>query len=206
MPVWRRIFADRHVKINTTRPLRIVTVAITEIVLVVACMSASPAQDQVLTAAVNPAVLSASACAALRSLDFNRALDAPNACQIDSYLAPNVDSRLSMPPQGWNGKFVQGGCGGACGSSVVSSLCAEFTLALRPILAIPVRPPTGSGAEATSIAAQTLAIARPTLLCCPTRPSASNFTVRNRAAPMSQAARLPPGSYDRARPIYPWPS
>jgi hypothetical protein len=70
-------------------------------------------------------------CSAMRGIDVSDVRDAPSkvtgaavtrlapdvpeACQIDGYVTPNVGFRISMPLEGWNGKFVHGGCGGACG-------------------------------------------------------------------------------------------
>lgn len=75
----------------------------------------------------------AARCAALRSMDFTKVTDAttqilktevarltpdaPEACMVEGYVAPNIGFRLALPLNGWNGKFFQGGCGGSCGTS-----------------------------------------------------------------------------------------
>ena len=92
------------------------------------CVLPAPAA----TAAVDPATPQ-QRCAALRGEDFSTILDAPSritgaavtrlasdvpeACQVDGYVLPGVGFRLSLPLEGWNGKLVQGGCGGACGTT-----------------------------------------------------------------------------------------
>lgn len=75
------------------------------------------------------------ACAALKGngAAFLRVQDAPTiitatavskndaagveVCQVDGYVSPNVGIKVVLPLENWNGKYVQGGCGGACGTS-----------------------------------------------------------------------------------------
>lgn len=42
--------------------------------------------------------------------------DAPAYCEIRGYVAPDVGFALRLPPDRWNGKFIELGCGGSCGS------------------------------------------------------------------------------------------
>lgn len=106
------------------------------------CAAAALAQTQAgpgtSTTPVAAAPVSASAeatarCAALRARDFSALLDAPTrivearitrvaddlpeVCQLEGYVSPTVGFRIAMPVNDWNGKYVQGGCGGACGTT-----------------------------------------------------------------------------------------
>src|SRR5690242_4149618 len=74
----------------------------------------------------------AARCKALASVDFSKVPDAltqvtgaalvdakndtPAYCEIRGYVAPNVEFALRLPPDRWNGKFIELGCGGSCGS------------------------------------------------------------------------------------------
>ena len=71
-------------------------------------------------------------CDALASVDFSGIPDAPTQitaatavdakdgapayCQIQGYIAPQVGFELRLPARHWNGKFMEVGCGGWCGS------------------------------------------------------------------------------------------
>jgi feruloyl esterase len=43
--------------------------------------------------------------------------DVPEACILDGYITAAVGFKIALPLQGWNGKYFQGGCGGACGTT-----------------------------------------------------------------------------------------
>jgi hypothetical protein len=43
--------------------------------------------------------------------------DLPEVCQVEGYVAPTVGFKIALPVHGWNGKYIQGGCGGACGTT-----------------------------------------------------------------------------------------
>lgn len=43
--------------------------------------------------------------------------DLPEVCLLEGYVTPTVGFRIALPLQGWNGKYLQGGCGGACGTT-----------------------------------------------------------------------------------------
>jgi feruloyl esterase len=43
--------------------------------------------------------------------------DVPEVCMVDGYLGRNTGFRIALPLQEWNGKYLQGGCGGACGTT-----------------------------------------------------------------------------------------
>lgn len=74
-----------------------------------------------------------SACAGLRTIDFGKLLDAPTGiiatavikygadqrevCQVDGFVTPTIGFKIVMPTHGWNGKYLQGGCGGGCGTT-----------------------------------------------------------------------------------------
>ena len=69
-------------------------------------------------------------CEALRTMDFSRIPDAPAqlqsvmveslhadeplVCKVQGYVG-RTGFLLALPLSGWNGKYAQGGCGGACG-------------------------------------------------------------------------------------------
>lgn len=70
-------------------------------------------------------------CAAIAQIDFAGVIDAPTrvidskhvhsgdkpgACEVTGYVAPSVGLRLALPDR-WNGKLIQLGCGGFCGSA-----------------------------------------------------------------------------------------
>lgn len=52
---------------------------------------------------------------------------APGYCQVDGYVAPQVGFQLRLPVNSWNGKLLEVGCGGHCGtiSSPEWSACDE---------------------------------------------------------------------------------
>jgi feruloyl esterase len=43
--------------------------------------------------------------------------DVPEACVLDGTIAAAIGFKVALPLQGWNGKYFQGGCGGACGTT-----------------------------------------------------------------------------------------
>ena len=43
--------------------------------------------------------------------------DTPARCEVQGYVAPDVGFALWLPADGWNGKFLELGCGGSCGST-----------------------------------------------------------------------------------------
>ena len=81
----------------------------------------------------------AAACAKLAQTDFGYIPDAPtnvNAarlvaatdttpayCKVEGYVAPTVGIEVHLPTQNWNGKFMEYGCGGFCGSLSNAILC-----------------------------------------------------------------------------------
>src|SRR5580700_9761091 len=74
---------------------------------------------------------SAAQCKALEHADFTGIPDAPTQliqakfveatrdlpgyCAVQGYVAPTIVFELRLPTSGWNGKFFEVGCGGACG-------------------------------------------------------------------------------------------
>ncbi len=80
-------------------------------------------------------------CKALESAGFVQILDAPTQisetkfarptgnrpgyCQVGGYVMPNVGFLLRLPADSWNGKFIELGCGGFCGSTEHISECDE---------------------------------------------------------------------------------
>jgi feruloyl esterase len=70
-------------------------------------------------------------CSKLVRTDFSRIPDAPTAitaatsvaaaadvpayCRVEGYIAPQVGFEVHLPLAGWNGKYLQQGCGGMCG-------------------------------------------------------------------------------------------
>ena len=75
----------------------------------------------------------AAACGKVRAVDFGTLPDAPTSiisaaiikygpdnrevCQIEGVINPTIGFKIVMPTSGWNGKYIQGGCGGACGTT-----------------------------------------------------------------------------------------
>jgi hypothetical protein len=73
------------------------------------------------------------ACTMLQRTDFSHIQDAPTQligakwvyrhdgmpayCEVGGYVTPNIQFRLRLPPNSWNGKFIELGCGGFCGST-----------------------------------------------------------------------------------------
>ncbi len=71
-------------------------------------------------------------CLQMARTDFSRTLDAPTQvavaavveatartvayCQVQGYVQPQVGFELQLPLTSWNGKFIEVGCGGWCGS------------------------------------------------------------------------------------------
>jgi hypothetical protein len=72
-------------------------------------------------------------CVALRNADFSRladavtevasstltssAADSLDYCEVQGYVAPSIKFRLRLPTSGWNGKIIELGCGGTCGTT-----------------------------------------------------------------------------------------
>ncbi len=72
------------------------------------------------------------ACAGLLRLDFSGVTDGPARitdaadahvaqsraayCVVRGYVAPTIRFRLDLPTGGWTGRYLQGGCGGNCGT------------------------------------------------------------------------------------------
>ena len=79
-------------------------------------------------------------CEAIRSLDLKGLQDAPTVivaaqpqaaegaapalCQVSGKIDGDIGFTIALPLDGWNGKFFQGGCGGACGNAHLF-LCDE---------------------------------------------------------------------------------
>jgi len=78
-------------------------------------------------------------CTALASTDLSTIEDAPSQvieakpvearpdvpahCQIEGYVTPNVGFSLMLSASNWNGKFLEIGCGGDCGSTGPTQQC-----------------------------------------------------------------------------------
>jgi hypothetical protein len=78
-------------------------------------------------------VASNAKCKSLADADFSSIQDAPTQitaakivpaeggeptyCQVQGYIAPQVGFELRLPTSNWNGKFIEIGCGGACGTT-----------------------------------------------------------------------------------------
>jgi hypothetical protein len=83
-----------------------------------------------------------SACEALTSADLTGLDEAPTRissarvveaeggepafCYIRGYVAPQVGFELQLPLQGWNGRFLLVGCGGACGYLESATWCPLY--------------------------------------------------------------------------------
>lgn len=51
--------------------------------------------------------------------------DKPTYCEVEGYVAPQVGILMWLPAQGWNGKFLEVGCGGFCGSTAYIGACED---------------------------------------------------------------------------------
>ncbi len=76
-------------------------------------------------------------CQALQSQDFSTIIDAsthvmatravaaanefPAYCQVKGYVSSAIEFELRLPLENWNGKFIQRGCGGFCGSIFIDA-------------------------------------------------------------------------------------
>lgn len=85
------------------------------------------------------ATASAAKCEALTEEDFATVPDAPTHissakwveasadkpayCEVEGFVAPQVGILLWLPPQTWNGKFMEVGCGGFCGTTAFMFMC-----------------------------------------------------------------------------------
>jgi feruloyl esterase len=88
-----------------------------------------------------PTVDATEQCKALETTDFSQIphavtqiiethlVEASNAqpeyCEVSGYVAPSTGFRLRLPLSTWNGKFLELGCGGACGSTDNILDCAD---------------------------------------------------------------------------------
>src|SRR5262245_976812 len=80
-------------------------------------------------------------CDTLASADFSTVQDAPTQiteakfvsatsdlpahCLVRGYVSPNVGFEILLPTLNWNGKYLQVGCGGFCGSSNALPECSD---------------------------------------------------------------------------------
>lgn len=80
-------------------------------------------------------------CSTLARQDFSQVLDAPTrivdataiaasedtpaSCQVVGYVTPSVGFTLRLPSAAWNGKLLELGCGGFCGSTDHIVMCDE---------------------------------------------------------------------------------
>lgn len=84
----------------------------------------------------------ATRCKALASIDFSFVPDALTQlsatrsvastsssvgyCHVDGYVAPNIGFALRLPAVSWNGKLLEFGCSGKCGSTDHVALCEKI--------------------------------------------------------------------------------
>ena len=103
------------------------------VLLGAACALSGVGSSRSWAAEANAIVTAAARCNALASTDFSTIPDAPTQvvearlieasadvpafCLVRGYVTPNVGFKLQLPESGWNGKFFQAGCGGACGTT-----------------------------------------------------------------------------------------
>lgn len=86
-------------------------------------------------------VPAAQRCATLRNTEFASVQDAPTQitatalvdvkgdtiyCQVQGYVSPQVKFEIRLPVNNWNGKFVETGCAGACGTVMIEWLCPSL--------------------------------------------------------------------------------
>lgn len=88
-----------------------------------------------------PASPLAAKCEALVAGDFAKVPDAPTRintaklvdattdqpayCEVEGYVAPQVGILMRLPATTWNGKFLEVGCGGFCGTTQFIGLCND---------------------------------------------------------------------------------
>src|ERR1700722_5362137 len=88
-----------------------------------------------------PASDSSARCSALATTDLSEIPDAPaqvraakevapsgntiDYCEVGGYVAPSVGFLLRLPSSGWNGKFLELGCGGGCGTLAHIEECVD---------------------------------------------------------------------------------
>lgn len=88
-----------------------------------------------------PAADGVARCNEIATTDFSRTPDAPTRiketqvveatntdvryCQIKGHITPNVGVLLRLPIDNWNGKLIEIGCGGFCGSTDQIAACGE---------------------------------------------------------------------------------
>jgi hypothetical protein len=104
---------------------------VTVIILIVGGVACEPGVAHAATA--NSDIASETKCKLLVEADFSSIQDAPTQitaakivpaegaeptyCQVQGYVAPQVGFELRLPTANWNGKFIEIGCGGACGTT-----------------------------------------------------------------------------------------
>jgi hypothetical protein len=100
------------------------------IALACTVLGSAPAWAQPADSALSP---EAAACKALEAADFSGIVDAPTQitetkliaaseelpayCRVLGYVATHVGIEMRLPVAGWNGKFLEVGCGGFCGAT-----------------------------------------------------------------------------------------
>lgn len=60
-----------------------------------------------------------------KSVDPGTGTGASAYCEISGYVAPNIGFLLRLPSGGWNGKLIELGCGGACGTTAHIAGCDD---------------------------------------------------------------------------------
>jgi hypothetical protein len=61
-------------------------------------------------------------------------IDRPIHCQLTGYVAPNVGIVIRLPLLNWNGKYIQMGCGGSCGTITgVGASSGDYTQCLASV-------------------------------------------------------------------------
>jgi Tannase and feruloyl esterase len=80
-------------------------------------------------------------CTTLTQVDFSGIQDAPTQitaarlietksdpayCHVQGYVSPQVGFEIRLPANHWNGKFVETGCAGACGTVMIDWLCPSL--------------------------------------------------------------------------------
>lgn len=51
--------------------------------------------------------------------------DKPVYCEVEGFVAPQVGILMRLPVDSWNGKFMEVGCGGFCGTTAFIALCDD---------------------------------------------------------------------------------
>ena len=122
---------------SSTHPRIPLGAALAAMLALFATARPATAEEQASTSAANAQI--AARCEALASAELSTVPDAPTRintaklvdaaggmpayCEVEGYVSPAVGILMRLPVAGWNGKFLEAGCGGFCGMYNFIFLC-----------------------------------------------------------------------------------